>query len=772
MRVPLSWIAEFVEIGDITADYIAETLSLRSVETEVNTFGIELEGVVAGRVLKVDSHPKDKNLLVVKVEVGKETVLTVVTADLSVEEGKRVIVALPNSKVGNRCVTKREIKGVLSEGILLSPQELGIEDSGEGVLKFDDDVKPGTDARDVLGFGEIVLELDITPNRGDVLSVRGLARDISAILSLKKKRVSHPELEERGDLRIRIEDDDCRRYRGVVIEGVEVRESPLWMRRRLWQCGLKSINNVVDVTNYILLQEGQPLHAFDLDTLEGGVVVRKARKGERIRTLDGEERELDEDILIISDEKKPIAIAGVIGGLDTSVRNSTKRVLLEAAYFEPRRVRISSKRLGIQTESSYRFERNVDIENVERAENIAATLILETAGGEILAVKDVYPKRYEPKRVFLPMGKFARYTGEYYRREDVERILSALEIPFEMKKCGIEVLVPSHRSFDIERDVDIIEEIMRVDGYDRYTSETLNLPSLGKLWRDENLEIRKFLKSKGLREVINISYEDLELYRILGLEEPKVEILNPLVPTQRFMRSSLLPSLLRTAMFNENHYNYDIAIFELGRVFLPEREEDKLGILVKGKVRDFPSEEWNPYRLMEIVQGLAGIYGRELSFERSSHAFLHPHTQTDIFLEGENVGFLGKLHPKLADELEFKRDTYLCEIKVETLIRRKLPHYSPVSKFPPVIRDLALSVDKNLAVSKLINEIKSQLKEKVEEVMVFDLYAGEKVGEGKKSVGVRLVFRSLSGSLSSEEVSSLLDELVRRLRERLGVEMR
>jgi len=772
MRIPFSWLSLFVDLDGLSAEEVADRLSLQSVEAEVSVFGIELDGVVFGRVLEVKPHKSRKDLNVLRVEVAKGRSAEVVTTDRGVSKGDAVVLALPNSKVGERCITKREFDGVVSEGMLLSAQELGLEEHSEGVLRFSEDITPGTDAGELLGFGEKLIELDITPNRGDVLSVRGLAREVSAIFGLERREPEVNTFQEEGDISISIEDEDCRRYRGAIIEGVEIKPSPLEVRKRLWQSGLRPINNVVDVTNYILLQEGQPLHAFDLDKLEGGIVVRSAREGERITTLDGEERELSPEVLVIADNKKPVAVAGVIGGLETGVTEGTKNILLESAYFEPARVRKSSKKLGVQTDSSYRFERNVDIERVNRAADAAIQQILSLAGGSVKAVRDVYPRKYEPKKVFLPMGKFMRYAGESYKNEEASAILTALEIPHEIKRCGIEVSVPSHRSFDITRDVDIIEELMRIKGYDHYSSEPLNLPVFGKLWRDELLEIRKYLRDKGLSEVVNISYEEEELYELLGLDKPQLEIVNPLVPTQRFMRSSLIPSLLRTAKFNENHYNYDLAIFELGKVFFRDAEEDRLGMLVKGTVNPLSGEEWTPRRLLEVIQGLFELRKVGVDMEPSDKGFLHPHVQARLIVDGEEVGFVGRLHPRISQSLEFKGEPVICELKVEPLLSATKPHYRAVSKFPPVMRDLAFVVDKHLSVSKLLNEIKSQLAEMVEEVMVFDVYAGEKVGEGKKSVGVRISFRSLKGSLSGEEVNALVEELVRRLRDRLGVEMR
>jgi len=772
MRVPLSWLNEFVDTEALSAEEIAERLSLQSVEAEVGSFGTELEGAVYGRVLELRPHPAEGRLSVARVQIGEGSAVKVVTADRALREGEGVIVALPGARVGERCVERREIGGVVSEGLLLSPGDLGLEEDEGGVLKLEGDLDPGADAAELLGFGEKLIELDITPNRGDLLSVRGLARDLSAIFGLEKKKGSEPSLQAGGELSIEIEDGDCDRYRGVVIAGVRVGRSPLWMRVRLWQAGFRTINNVVDVTNYVLLQEGQPLHAFDLRRLSGGIVVRGAYPGERIVTLDGVERELNPDVLVIADRERAVAVAGVIGGLETSVTRETEDLLLESAHFNPARVRRGSRALGVQTESSYRFERNTDIERVDRAQDIAVELILRLAGGTVQAVRDLYPKRYTPERIFLSAGRYSRYSGEPFDEKEVGRILSSLEIPCTFKECGVEILVPAHRSFDLHRDVDVVEEIMRIRGYEAYPAQRLSVPVEGKLWRDELLEVRKYFRDRGLSEVVSISYEDPGIYDLMGMERPVLEILNPLIPSQRFLRSSLIPSLIRAALHNESHYSYDLGIFEVGRVFLKEGEEERAAVLLKGFRSLYPPAEWEPGELTALFQGLGETYLKRVEFGTSSLPFLHPHVQSSILVEGEEIGYMGRLHPEIADRLELKRGVLIGEVKLKPLLRRRLPHYRRFSRYPPVIRDLALSVDKSLPVSKLLNEIKSHLGEKVEEVMVFDLYAGEKVGEGKKSVGVRMVLRSYEGSLLGEEVNALVDGLVRRLRELLGVEIR
>ena len=408
----------------------------------------------------------------------------------------------------------------------------------------------------------------------------------------------------------------------------------------------------------------------------------------------------------------------------------------------------------------------MDIERVNKAQDYAVYLILKYAGGEVKAVRDVYRERYKPKKIFLSQGKYIRYAGEPYKNEEVKKILDALEIPNEIMRCGVEVQVPSHRSFDIQRDVDIIEEIMRIKSYENYKSEVIKLPSVAQLWKDLHTEVKKYLRDKGLYEVINFSFEDGKLYEILGLPLPKVEVINPLNPTQRYMRNTLITSLLRTAIYNDRNYNYRQSIFELGKVFFEDGEENRLGILIKG-------ENIRGSEILELIYGLFEVFGMRPQVETSKIGFLHPYVQGEIKLNGKLVGFLGKLHPKVSQKLELKGEPYIAEVRIDEVFKEiKLPHFKEVSKYPPVIRDLAFVMDKDFNVSKLLNEIELQTGGLLEEAKVFDVYTGEKVGEGKKSVAVRLVFRSVKGSLKDEEVNALIDELVKKLGEKFGISLR
>ncbi|WP_448587510.1 phenylalanine--tRNA ligase subunit beta [Thermocrinis sp.] len=734
MRVPLSWLSEFLELEGIEPEDIAKNLTLKGVEASVSRWDGKAEGVF-GKVIKVWEEEGKK---VCEVALGEGNTIRIISKDKRIKEGDGVLVDT-------------------SRATLLSPSELGLEDSPEGVLIVDEEYALGTPAHKVIGFGEVLLEVEITPNRGDLLSVLGLAREISVLLDIPLRQREEWKLEDQGWLDIRIEDSDCKRYRGVLISGVKVNESPLWLKRRLWQCGLRSINNVVDITNYVMLERGQPLHAFDWKRIEGEVVVRSARKGESISTLSGVHRELTEKNLIIADSSKPLAIAGVVGGADSAVDKETTDILLEAAYFDPYRTRRSSRSLGIQTESSYRFERNVDLESLKSHQNRAVELILNLAGGRVDAVRDVYPEPYKPKRIFLSLGKYRRYAGEELDQEYAQKVLQRLGFECFSSSCGIEALVPAFRSFDVKEDVDLIEEVLRVKGYDSLRSEPLHIPSRPKSAKRLEDKVRAFLSSRGFFEVINFSYESLDLYQTLGLEHPTLEILNPLLKEERFLRTSLIPSLIRSYLHNQRNFVQQVSIFELGRVFLESGEEGRLGLLTSHQsLEEFRS----------VVSDLLSYLNISHTSQRSNYSFLHPHLQVDLLVGDEKVGFLGVLTPTLG----IKGRVLVSELYIDRVKPIK-PQYKGFSNYPPVVRDLSLVIDKHQSVDKLIMHIKTL--EEVEDLSVFSVWTNAEVlGEGKKSVSFRLFLRSAKGSMSDEEANGIVLELVESLKKEFNVSLR
>ncbi len=764
MKVPYSWLSEFIEIDGISPEAIVDRLSICSVEATLTKFDANIDGVVFGKVVQVKKLQKG---LCCRVQVGEHTFISVYTADKNVKEGDGVFVALPNAKVNGVYITKRSFEDCVSEGMLLSAKELNLENHSEGVIKIEEDIPIGTDVYTLLGFGEPIIEVEVTPNRGDLLSVRGLAREIAALFKLNKKALKEECFEDFGYLDIKIFDEDCYRYSGCLIENVKIKESPLWLRKKLWQVGAKPINNVVDITNYILFRDGQPLHAFDLDKISGGIRVRKAQTGEKIVTLMGTEIELSPENLLIADDEKPLAIAGVIGGLDSSVTLNTKNVLLEAAYFDPYRIRKSSKLVSISTESSYRFERNIDIENLKKYQSNAVKLILELCSGTLVAVKDVYAKPYTPKEVFLSFEKLEKYSGKSIKTDKVVDTLERLEIPSQINQKGILATIPSHRAFDMSLDVDLIEEILRLEDYNTLEEEALQVRARYIDFGNLEQKVRNYLVSNGLTETISFSFEDEELYKTLKLPLPMLYLLNPLSKSQSLMRSSLIPSLIRTCIHNINQGIKSTAIFEIGKVYTPEGEKQKVGILLTGYKRLYPEKTYDAYDLLSYVQGIQFILGKSFITTSNLPNFIHPYV--GVSFDG---GYAGQLHPEISKELKLGK-VYVAEIDIHGRDSTTQTTYKFISKYPPVIRDLSLVVEKNLPLDKLIYYINNRINEVLENMKVFSIYTDpERLGEGKKSVSIRLVFRSKDKSLSDEEVNRLVEDLLIYLEEKVEAKLR
>ncbi len=768
MKFPFSWLKEFIDIDSLDPEEVYHKLSMHSVEASCERFSFRSEGVIWGMVETVEPLGEDLNVLLINIGDRK---LKVVSAWKDPSENVIVAVAPEGAVVNGNRIRAKKFGDVLSEGILVTYYDLGIDSLKNEPIIGDGNEELGTDVLSSLGEGEYVIELDILPNRGDLLSVRGVAREISALFNKEMISPSYPSYQDTGDISIDIEDEDCYRYRGVIIKDVSIDTSPLLIRKRLFLSGIKIINNIVDITNYIMLQEGQPLHAFDLDKLEGGIVVRSSNKGESIVTLDGEEKRLDEGILVIADRRMPVAVAGVVGGKETGVEKNTKNILLEAAYFNPSRVRSSSKRLGITTDSSYRFERNVDIEHLRNAQDLAVEMMVKFAGGKVVAVKDVYKKPYKPLIIHLSGEKYSKYTGRAIDDRDV-LFLKRLGFAPERSREGIKVVVPSYRSFDIKRDVDIIEEIMRGRGYQEYGSEPLYLPSYAERRRDYITEIRNFLISNGLTEVINLPFEDEEDLDPFNRDGKPVEVLNPLNVTEKILRRSLLKSLLRTASYNVSNYNRDMGIFEISRVF-SDREELHVGVLLKGYKRIYPEERWTFKDISSIIVGMSKVLDIPMVVELGDIPIFVKDMGGYIYAGDERVGVAGRLSSEITDKYDLDGVSYYLEINLDRVgYGRGIKRYEPLSKYPPVIRDLALLMDKNISVYKLLRDIKSLLGKMVEEVKVFDVYRSDSLGEGKKSVGLRLYMRSYEKSLSNEEVNEIVGELISKLEEKYGVKIR
>jgi phenylalanyl-tRNA synthetase beta chain len=653
--------------------------------------------------------------------------------------------------------------------------------------------------------GDKVLDIEITPNRSDCLSILGIAREVKAIFGLKLKKPAFKIQNELKDDKFIISianPELCYRYAGRIVKGVKIAESPDWLKDRLEKSGIRSINNVVDVTNYVLLEYGHPLHAFDLDLLDGycirvGTPADFGKESEEIETLDGVRRKVGPEDLLIWDGNRPVAVAGVMGGANTEVTEKTVNILIESAYFKPESVRKTSKRLGLSTEASYRFERGTDIEALKEALDRAAFLIQEIAGGQIYQVIDVYPTRISQREISFQTEKIRKFIGIALKDEEIIEILHLLDIEVKKEKDKYLAKIPSYRN-DLFIEEDIAEEVVRIYGYDRVPSE---LPKTFKPVR-ENHEIayrrkifnhiRDSMISLGYSEAVNMSFmspQDLILFEIPenDYRTKVVSLINPLRQEESVMRTMLTPSLLRNVERNTSRGIESLKIFEIGRVFIKEKnsslpyEPVHLGVISKREQFRSPFNEdpYDFYALKGVVEGLLRSFKlKDITFRRSNEPFLHLGQSADIYVNGEKAGFIGVLSPKIISKFDFKTKPYICiaEINLEKLLQAlslvSVSYYKPFSNYPPVKRDTAILVSSEFESQKIFELIKTHGSELIEDVYIFDVYKGKGIPEGKQSIAFRVTYRAFEKTLTSEEVDSIHSKLVEQIISETGAELR
>ena len=646
---------------------------------------------------------------------------------------------------------------------------------------------------------DVVFEVNVTPNRPDCLSMIGIGRELSAAFGVPLKIPRHDikqNLPPSGFFVEILTPSLCRRYTGRVIKGVRIFASPQHMKERLEKCGIRSINNVVDVTNYVLLELGHPLHAFDADTVEGGkIIVDTAGTNSKIMTLDGVERSLPEDALLIRDSRRPIAIAGVMGGAGTDVSEKTENIFLESAYFEPFSVRRTSKRLGLATESSYRFERGTDIEFLEKALNRAALMIAEVAGGTIHEIVDVYPVKHLPEPFDVRYERINKMLGTKIPKADLLGILKRLGIPAQDKGDRFTVSPPSHRR-DLGRDCDVAEEVARVTGYDMIPTtvprSTLSSGRLSK--REMNIRrVREGMRKSGFTEVINYSFMSasaLDMIRIPESDRRRkgVFLNNPLSQEEGLLRTTLAPALIANLKYNLDRGLKDVRFFEISRVFgdigntLPFEEGRLGGILYGEKVPSLWKEDASAFFIAKgSVESLFGeLRISDYSYSRSSEPFLHKGRSADIFIAGSKVGYLGVLGPEVIEKLELKKqkpEIVLFELNIDALLGM-IPdsaRYIPLARYPSVERDIAIVVDETMPsadIMEIIRVFPSNLSNLIEEITIFDYFRGGNIPPGKKSLAFNIVYRSKDRTLTDEEVEKLHASLLDYLVDKTGGEIR
>ena len=801
MIVTYNWLKEFVDF-DLTPEALSDLLTMIGLEVEgIQKVGAELDDVVVAIVREKAQHPNADKLSLCQVDNGKE-LLTIVCGAQNFKAGDTVALAQIGAVLpGDFRIKRSKIRGSESFGMLCSEKELGLAEESEGIMILPAGLPLGTPAFEALGLKDVIFEIGLTPNRADCLSVIGIAREIAAMLGKKVKYASHPVMESGSAIhdsaRIRIDDPDlCPRYMARYVTGCTIGPSPAWMVTRLNAVGLRSINNVVDITNYVLLEYGHPLHAFDYRLLAGGaVIVARAAEGETFITLDGQERVLTAQDLTIRDAERAIALAGVMGGENSEISDTTTDILLESAYFAPFAIRRTARRLGMHTEASHRFERGADVSILPRALDRAASLMSELAGGTVaVGTIDVYPSVIQPRMVPVRLDRIERILGIKIPADDVKRIFHNLEFAVECPEPGIfHVTVPTCR-VDIEREIDLIEEVARLNGYENIP---VTMPKV-RTFSDRpsphqalERKLRDLFIAHGLSEVINYSFiNPVILDKILLAEEdPRrktIKVLNPLSEDQSVMRTTLLPGLLETTARNVSFRLMNVQIFEMRRVYLsadgqelPNEPVYAAGIMTG--LRD--PESWNrtaePVDFYDVKGMLENIFDTlgitSVRFEsREVAAFYHPGKASSIFVGEELIGSFGEIHPTVQENFAVEKPLYYFEINFEKLLSfcREVTSVSPPPRFPETFRDIAMLVEDDIETGVILDAIKDNKIKEIENVELFDLYKGKGIPEGHKSIAVRVRYRSPERTLTDEEVNRLQEQVVKNLLKKINVTIR
>ena len=815
MNVTLNWLKTYIDF-DFSPSELAERLTMLGIEVEaIKQLGTGLEGIVVGKVTAMVPHPNADKLVLCQVDVGGAEPLQIVCGAPNVREGMFAPVATIGATLPIGLTIKRaKLRGETSHGMLCSEKELGLSEDAAGLMELSADISAGTSLVTALGLDDVVFELEITPNRPDCLSLIGVAREIRAETGNPLKLPSVDLQESEADIEdmtsVTIDAPDlCPRYAARIIQGVKVGESPAWLQQRLESVGVGVINNIVDVTNFVLMEYGQPLHAFDYHKLtENRIVVRRATDGEQLTTLDEEARELTTDMLVIADAEKPVALAGIMGGYDSEITETTCDVLLESAYFNPSSVRATAKALGISTEASYRFERGADPGGVLAALDRAAQLIAELVGGTICkGTVDVYPgsppvtgkgEQQPLTEIQLRPDRVNFILGTELEAAEMEEILRRLGFDVKSSRhtpCAVntegnyQVAVPTFRS-DITREIDLIEEIARVYGYDNIPT-TLPKGDIPVPAPDPKTEVRRrikhFLLAAGMMEAVNYSFCDPNCFEKIRLasDNPLRDALplrNPLSPEMSVLRTTLVPGLLENTQHNRNHQIKVIALFEIGGVFVRDgnqQEPERVTGVLAGQIGD--GVYGNPYRnpdffdIKGLVEGMLEVCGiTEYTLQKTDVPTFHPGRNAEVLLNDRRIGIFGEAHPEVLENYDLPYKAYIFELDLEALVDTVVfaKRFEPISIYPKVERDLAIVVDKEVLSDMPIGLIYTTGGEWVESVRLFDVYEGEQVPEGKKSLAYAIVYHSATETLTDKAVNALHDRVVEHLHQELGAELR
>lgn len=805
MFVSYKWLQQYVDIDGLTAEQLADKITKAGIEVE----GVELlnqgaTNVVVGYVMEREKHPEADKLSKCLVDVGEDEPVQIICGAKNVAQGQKVAVAKVGARLpGGLKIKKAKLRGEASHGMICSLTELGIEgklvpkEYAEGIFVFPADAEVGADATQQLNLDDQVLELGLTPNRADCLNMLGVAYEVAAILGkeVKMPKIELQETNEKASDYISIRVDAPEQnplYIAKVVKNVKIGPSPIWMQTRLMAAGVRPLNNVVDITNYILMEYGQPLHAFDYDKLGSKeIVVRLAEEGEKIETLDGTERTLKNDHLLITNGSKGVAVAGVMGGANSEVDENTVNVLIESAYFTGSAIRKASKDLGLRSEASARYEKGIDPQRTFEAAQRAAALMAQYAGGEVLeGAVEVNNLKLEQNTVSISVEKINSVLGTAITAEEVSTIFTNLKFSFMQGAGTFRVEVPTRRP-DITIEEDLVEEVGRLYGYDHIPA-TLPVAETtrGKLSEKQakRRKTRRYLEGAGLYEAITYSLTSAEKAKQYALKETTLEPIRlalPMSEERSQLRLSLVPHLLEAASYNNARKIENVALYEIGSVFLPAgqgeqpKEEQHLAGVMTGLVLNHPwqgeKKAVDFYVVKGVLEGLFDVLGvtEKISYAAAKRADLHPGRTASILLDGEEIGYIGQVHPEMQKQLDVK-ETYVFELSLAALFGADVAEvsYESIPRFPSMTRDMALVVKAEVLAGDVHRTIVEAGGELLKEVALFDLYEGEKMEAGKKSLAFSLRYYNPERTLMDEEVTEAHSRVLQAVEETFGAELR
>ncbi|ERK15830.1 phenylalanine--tRNA ligase subunit beta [Serratia fonticola] len=794
MKFSELWLREWVNPA-ISSEALSDQITMAGLEVDgVEPVAGVFNGVVVGHVVECGQHPNADKLRVTKVDVGGERLLGIVCGAPNCRAGLKVAVATVGAVLpGDFKIKAAKLRGEPSEGMLCSFSELAISDDHDGIIELPADAPIGTDIRDYLQLNDSAIEISVTPNRADCLGIIGVARDVAVLnqLPLSEPDMSPVAATITDTLPIRVEAPQaCPRYLGRVVKGINVKApSPLWMREKLRRAGIRSIDAVVDVTNYVLMELGQPMHAFDLNRIEGGIVVRMAREGETLRLLDGNEAKLQADTLVIADQQKALAMGGIFGGEHSGVNDETQDVLLECAFFSPLSITGRARRHGLHTDASHRYERGVDPALQHKAMERATRLLIDICGGQAGPIIDVSDESTLPKRatIALRREKLDRLIGHVVPSEQVSDILRRLGCLVTEQGDNWLAVAPSWR-FDMEIEEDLVEEVARVYGYNNIPDVPVRADLVMTKHRESDLTLKRvktMLVDHGYQEAITYSFVDPKVQALLHPGEEALILPSPISVEMSAMRLSLWTGLLSAVVYNQNRQQTRVRLFESGLRFVPDtaanlgiRQDVMLAGVIAGHTHD---EHWDLarkpvdfYDLKGDLESVLELTGKlsEIQFKAESNPALHPGQSAAIYLHGERVGFIGVVHPELERKLDLNGRTVVFELEWNKLASRAVPQAREVSRFPANRRDIAVVVAENVAAEDILAECKKVGANQVVGVNLFDVYRGKGVAEGYKSLAISLVLQDTARTLEEEEIAATVAKCVEALKQRFQASLR